>query len=122
MNNKLIKSFLISVLSFTVQSAFANTFYSVDRLSKLAAYNEAVNVAGRYALPLNKVHIESCQRESLFRHPGLIQKQQILHRREDFWVRFEIQAYSGSEWFTLCSLETGQIIREQQLTDATSEH
>jgi hypothetical protein len=33
-------------------------------------------------------------------------------------VRFEIQTQGGSDWFALCSLETGEIIREQKLVDA----
>lgn len=119
MNNKFIKFFMILVSSLMAQAAFSNTFHSVDTLSRLATYREIVgadaNITDRYTLPPSKVYIESCQREGLLRHPGVIEKQQILRRYGDFWVRIEIQVRSGSEWFALCDLETGKIIREQKL-------
>ncbi|MGZ4954895.1 MAG: hypothetical protein ACXV8Q_07260 [Methylobacter sp.] len=124
MNNKFIKVLLILASSFTVRAAFSNTFHSVDTLSGLDTYKEVAgadaNTIDRYPLPPSKVFIESCQREGLLRHPGVIEKQQILHRYGDFWVRFEIQARGGSEWLALCSLETGKIIREQKLLDTSS--
>jgi len=124
MNNKLIQVLLILVSSLLVRVAFSNTLHSVDTLSKVAAYDDVagadVNMTDRYALPPSKVHIESCRREGQLRHPGMIERQQILHRYGDFWLRFEIQERGGSEWLELCSLETGKIIREQKLIDAAS--
>ncbi|MFA5018972.1 MAG: hypothetical protein WC504_15585 [Methylobacter sp.] len=116
MNNKLIKFFMILVSSLMIQAAFSNTFHAVDTLSGLTADSEIVG-ANRYTLPHSKVYIEPCQREGLLRHPGVIEKQQILHRHGDFWVRLEIQTRGGSEWFALCDLKTGKIIREQKLID-----
>lgn len=96
----------------------------MDTLSGLDTDKEAAganaNTIDRYPLPSSKVYIGFCQREGLLRHPGVIAKQQILHRYGDFWVRFEIQARGGSEWLVQCSLETGKIIREQKLLDASS--
>ncbi|MGZ4976108.1 MAG: hypothetical protein ACXV8O_03050 [Methylobacter sp.] len=122
MNNKLIQVLLILVSILMVRVAFSNTLHSVDTLSKVAAYNDVVgsDVNDRYTLPPSKVHIESCRREGQLRHPGMIERQQILHRYGDFWLRFEIQERGGSEWLELCSLETGKIIREQKLIDAAS--
>jgi len=121
MNNKLIKFFMILVSSLMTQAAFSNTFHAVDTLSGLTADSEIAstnaNMTDRYTLPHSKVYIESCQREGLLRHPGIIEKQQILHRHGGFWVRLEIQARGGSEWFALCDLKTGKIIREQKLID-----
>jgi hypothetical protein len=39
----------------------------------------------------------------------------MLHRHGDFWARYEVQARDGSEWFVLCDLATGRIIREHKL-------
>ncbi|EGW23241.1 hypothetical protein [Methylobacter tundripaludum] len=121
MNNKFIKFFMILMSSLMTQAAFSNTFYTVDTLSGLTADRGIVgtnaNMTDRYTLPPNKVYIEPCQREGLLRHPGVIEKQQILHRHGDFWVRLEIQTRGGSEWFALCDLKTGKIIREQKLID-----
>ena len=121
MNNKFIKFFLILVSSLMVQAAFSSTFQSVDTLSGLATYREAdsvdTNITDRYALPPSKVYIEPCQKEALLLHPGVIEKQRMLHRHGDFLVQHDIQACDGSEWFMLCDLATGRIIGEQQLVD-----
>lgn len=74
-------------------------------------------MTGRYALPLSKVNIEHCRREALLLHSGVIEKQRIVHRHEDFWVRFEIRTSEGAEWLALCDLASGSIIREQKLVD-----
>ena len=71
----------------------------------------------RYSLPSSKRYIEACGREALFLHPGVIEKQRVLHSRGDFWVRYEIQASDGPEWLVLCDLANGSIIREQKLVD-----
>lgn len=114
MNNKFIKNTLILVLSIVAQAAFSNIAHSADALSGLATYKEVddanTNKPGRYALPPNKVNIEPCQRESLRLHPGVIEKQRILHRHGDYLVRFQIQADDGFAWFVLCDLATGKII------------
>jgi hypothetical protein len=95
--------------------------YPADTLSGLAAYRKVDSadegITDRYTLPPSKVYIESCHREALLLHPGAIQKQQMLHRHGDFWVRYEIQARDGSEWFVLCDLATGKVIREHKLID-----
>ncbi len=73
--------------------------------------------ADRYALPLSKVYIEPCKKEALILHPGVIEKQQMLHRYGNYWVEYGIQAHDGSEWFVLCDLSTGKINSEQKLVD-----
>lgn len=115
MNSKFIKV-LILVASLIVQAAFSNIAHSADTLSRLVSYREVVsadaNITDRYVLPPSKVNIEPCQREALRLHPGVIEKQQMLHRRGDFLIRYQIQARDGSEWFMLCDLATGKIIDE----------
>jgi len=122
MNNTFIKILLILASGLMVRAAFSNTYPPADTLSESAIHrdmtSEDANAIDRYALPTSKDYIESCQREGLLRHPGLIEKQQILNRSGNFWVRFKIQTQGGSDWFALCSLETGEIIREQKLVDA----
>lgn len=118
MDNKFIKILLILALGLMACSAFSNTFPPSESAIHRDISNEDANAADRYALPSSKEYIESCQREGLLRHPGLIEKQQILNRSGNFWVRFEIQTHGGPNWFALCSLETGEIIREQKLVDA----
>ena len=114
MNSKLIKKVLILVSSLVAQPAFSNLAHSADTLSRSAAYREVAgadaNITDRYALPPSKVNIEPCQREALRLHPGVVEKQQILHRHGNFLVRFQIQASDGLEWFMLCDLATGRII------------
>ena len=75
------------------------------------------NDTGRYPLPPSKVYIKPCQREALLLHPGVIEKQQILHRNGAFWVQYEIAVRDDSEWNLLCDLATGSIVREQKLID-----
>ncbi|MGZ8175583.1 MULTISPECIES: hypothetical protein [Methylobacter] len=116
MNSKFIKKVLILMVSLVAQTAFSNLAHSADILSRLATYREVVgadaNITDRYALPPSKVNIEPCQREALRLHPGIIEKQRMLHRRGDFLVRFQIQAHDGLDWFMLCDLATGKIIEE----------
>ena len=75
-----------------------------------------------YTLPPNKEYIELCQKEALLLHPGVIEKERMLHQHEDFWVEYEIQARDGdgAEWLVLCDLKTGKVIREQKLIDDAS--
>jgi hypothetical protein len=75
------------------------------------------NDTDRYTLPPSKVYIEPCHREALLLHPGVIEKQQMLHRHGYFWVQYEITVRDGSEWNLLCDLATGSIVREQKLID-----
>jgi hypothetical protein len=118
MDNKFIKILLILALGLMDRSAFSNTVPPLEAVIHQDIAGEDANVDERYALPSSKGYIESCQREGLLRHPGSIEKQQILNRSGNFWVRFEIQTHGGPNWFALCSLETGEIIREQKLVDA----
>jgi hypothetical protein len=121
MNSKFVKKVLILVSSFVAQAALPNIAHPADTLSGLAAYRKVgrgdAGTADRYMLPPSKVYIESCQREALLLHPGAIEKQQMLHRHGDFWVRYEIQAHDVSEWFVLCDLATGRVTRKHQLID-----
>jgi hypothetical protein len=78
------------------------------------------NYTDSYTLPPSKVYIKTCQQEALLLHPGVIEKQQMLHRHGDFLVQYEIQARDGSEWHVLCDLANGRIIREQKLIDDAS--
>ena len=120
MMNQLIKITLILVMNLMAWTAFSIT---LDNLAEPGTYKQASGTdsgsADRYALPPNKVHIESCRRAGQARHPGVIEKQRIVHRHGDFWVRIEIQAEEGTEWFTLCNLETGKIVLDQKLLDVT---
>jgi len=68
-------------------------------------------------LPPDKTYIEPCRQEALQQHPGTIEKQRVFHQREDFSVRYEVEAHDGSEWLVLCDLANGSIIREQKLVD-----
>ena len=121
MNGKFIKILLILVSSLMAQTVFSDTSDSVDALLIISAYKEVAdvdaNIADRYALPPSKAYIAPCQREVLSLHPGVIEKQRILHRHGGFWMRYEIQEREGSEWFMLCDLATGKIIHEQRLVD-----
>ncbi|MGZ4969932.1 MAG: hypothetical protein ACXV8O_03105 [Methylobacter sp.] len=113
MNNEFIKKVLILVLSLMVQAAFSNLAHSADALSGVkpgTADSVDTNINDRYALPPSKVNIELCKREALRLHPGLIEKQRMLHRRGNFTVRFQIQGNDGLEWFMLCDLATGKIV------------
>ncbi|HEY8157485.1 MAG TPA: hypothetical protein VIF10_02165 [Methylobacter sp.] len=118
MNRTFFKKILILSLSLGMPAVFSNISYSADTLS--AGYKEVGaknDVSSRYTLPPSKTQLEPCRQETLLLHPGIIEKQQMLHRNGDFWLRYEIQARDGSEWFTLCDLESGKIIREQKLAD-----
>ena len=75
------------------------------------------NDTDRYTLPPSKVYIQPCQRKALLMHPGVVEKERMLHQQRYFWVRYEIEARDGSEWIVLCNLATGSIIREQKLVD-----
>jgi hypothetical protein len=70
-----------------------------------------------YRLPPSKEYIKPCQREALLLHPGMIEEVRILHRHAIFWVQLDLQGHDGVEWFVLCDLATGKIIREQKLAD-----
>ncbi|WP_019867033.1 hypothetical protein [Methylovulum miyakonense] len=85
----------------------------------LPAAHADANMTGLYTLPASKVYIEPCQREALLLHPGIIEKQRVLHRHGDFWVRYEILARDGSESVVQCDLANGRIIREQKLIDGS---
>ena|SRR5665647_2196319 len=123
MNSKFSKKFLILVLSLMAQAAFSDASHSADTLLGLSIYTEVAgvdaNITDRYALPPSKVFLEPCRREVLSLHPGVLEKQRILHRHGGFWMRYEIQEREGSEWFMLCDLATGKIIQEQKLVDDT---
>jgi hypothetical protein len=116
MNNKFVKKMLILVSSLVAQAALSNIAHPADTLSGLATYREVVgadaDITDRYALPHSKVNIEPCQREALRLHPGVIEKQRMVHRHGDFLVRFQIQGHDGLEWFMLCDLATARIIDE----------
>jgi hypothetical protein len=113
MNNKFVKKVLI-LASLVAQAALSN----VAHPAAFRSVNSAeVGITDRYTLPPSKVYIEPCHREVLLLHPGAIEKQQMLHRHGDFWARYEIQARDASEWFALCDLATGRVIREHKLID-----
>ncbi len=116
MSSKLIKVFLIFALNFMAQSAFSTTLRSTDALSVLAAptqvENAETNTTDRYALPPSKTQIESCRREALRLHPGMIEKQRLLHRHGNFLIRLQVQTSDGLDWFMLCDLASGRIIDE----------
>lgn len=121
MNSKFSKQILTLVMSLMAHAVFSDTSHLPDTLSRLSSVRVVgdadVNITDRYALPPSKVYIEPCQRKALLLHPGLLEKQRILHRNGGFWLRFEIQEHEGSEWFMLCDLASGKIIREQKLVD-----
>lgn len=115
MYHKLVKKSLILVLSLMIQTGFSNTAHSMVTPSELESGALAIdstdaNTTGRYSLPPSKVYIEPCQREALRLHPGMIEKQRLLHRHGDFFMEYEIQARDGRMWPTQCDLTTGKII------------
>ncbi len=114
MSSKYIKKNLILVAGLLVLAIFSSIVHSADTKTGLANYKESseadTNITDRYALPPSKVNIGLCQREALRLHPGVIEKQRMLHRHGDFLIRYEIQASDGLEWFMLCNLATGKII------------
>jgi len=77
------------------------------------------NISDPYQLPPSMVYIEACQQEALHLHPGVIDKQRVINRHGDFWVRYEILMRSGVEWSVICDLANGKIIREQNLVDGS---
>ncbi|MGZ4992280.1 MAG: hypothetical protein ACXV9R_13550 [Methylobacter sp.] len=113
MTNQLTRRALILVLNLMIQTGFSNIAHSADALLELkpgAADSADANTTDRYTLPPSKVYIEPCQREVLRLHPGMIEKQRLLHRHGDFFIRYEIQAPDGQSWFMLCDLATRKII------------
>ncbi|POZ52216.1 hypothetical protein [Methylovulum psychrotolerans] len=70
-----------------------------------------------YNLPASKVYQGYCRQEALRLHPGVIAQQRLLHSNGEFLLRNGIQAGDGSEWFVVCDLANGNIIREQKLAD-----
>ena len=77
------------------------------------------NDTDRYALPPSKVNIIPCRKEALLLHPGVVKKQQMLHRHGVFWMQYEIEARDdeNQEWRMLCDLATGKVVRDQKLID-----
>lgn len=73
------------------------------------------NKVDRYALPPSKVNIETCQREALRLHRGLIDQLRILPQSDTFWIRYQILMRGGAEWFVVCDLGNGKIVRDQAL-------
>lgn len=88
-------------------------------VASLSVATANADMSGAYPLPPSKVFIQACQRGALLLHPGAIEKQQILHRHGEFWVRYEIQVKDGSESVVLCDLANGKIIGEQLLIGDT---
>ena len=115
MYHKLTKKSLILVLSLMIQTGFSNIAHSAVTPSGLEPGSVAIdstdaNTTDRYSLLPSKVYIEPCQREALRLHPGMIEKQRLLHRHGDFFMMYEIQVRDGRVWLTLCDLATGKII------------
>lgn len=90
-------------------------------LASLQVANADTVKTDRYALPPNKVHIETCQREALRLHPGLIDKSRVLPQPKTFLIRYDILMRGGAEWSVVCDLANGKIIRDQSLDIAVSQ-
>ncbi len=104
---------MISLIGLAV---FLSASYSAEILS--AADDKAGSANSRYTLPPSKKFIESCRTKAQLLHSGSVEKQQILKRHGDFWLRYEIQARDGSEWLVLCDLANGEIVNQQELIDS----
>lgn len=71
----------------------------------------------RYALPTTKIHLEACTKAVLAEHPGKIQARWSLHLNGNFYIRYALEGFDGSEWIVLCDGSTGKIVRAQKLAD-----
>ncbi|MGJ0484911.1 MAG: hypothetical protein ACR65R_10290 [Methylomicrobium sp.] len=69
---------------------------------------------GPYALPPNKVNLESCSQAALTLHPGVIEVQREQRADGNFWMLYQITMHDGSGWIVLCDMATGKIIRDQK--------
>jgi hypothetical protein len=65
-----------------------------------------------YSLPPTKAYLENCQKKALRLHEGSIEKQNLLHRDNRFFVQYEIYVKDGTRWFVSCDLETGNLVDE----------
>ncbi|MGZ5052887.1 MAG: hypothetical protein ACXWF8_16760 [Methylobacter sp.] len=116
MNRTFIQNVLLLSITFSVQAVPASTAEG----TLAAAYKEphAMNAdASRYVLPPSKKFIGACRQRAQLLHPGTVEKQQMLNRHGNFWLRYEIRAQDGSEWLVLCDLAKGEIANEQKLID-----
>lgn len=114
MNHTNLEKILVLLAGLGLHAVFSNITYAAGTILDNYKQADAIN---RYTLPTDKTQFKSCRQNALLFHPGVIEKQQMLHRHGNFWVRYEIQARGGAEWFTLCDLAAGKIIREQKLAD-----
>lgn len=67
----------------------------------------------RYKLPSSKANIAICQQKVLSLHPGMVEKELILHKLDDFHILFEVEGKNNTEWSIDCDLKTGKITKEQ---------
>lgn len=108
---------LLLAITFSVPALSANK----AEAALAAAYKEPNSMntdASRYTLPPSKKFVEMCRQKARLLHPGTVEKQQMLNRHGDFWLRYEIRAQDGSEWYLLCDLANGEIASEQKLVDS----
>ncbi|MGJ0483793.1 MAG: PepSY domain-containing protein [Methylomicrobium sp.] len=69
---------------------------------------------GPYALPPNKVNLESCSQAALTLHPGVIEVQREQRANGNLGMLYQITMHDGSGWIVLCDMATGKIIRDQK--------
>ena len=67
--------------------------------------------------PPSRSQIEACHRTALLLHPGMIDDQQILDRREGYWIKYQIHLFGGAQWRIVCDLSSGGIIHDELLPD-----
>jgi len=93
-------------------------YYSLDLLilavCLVLAGNANATDSGRYTLPPSKVYLESCKRDALALHPGMVEEQRLLNSDGNFRMLYRISVHDGSEWDVLCDLASGKIIHNEQ--------
>jgi hypothetical protein len=88
-------SFLILAVLLSIPKAWATSF-----------------ISDPYDLPPTKAYLDDCQKKALRLHQGNIEKENLLHRDNRFFVQYEIYANDGTRWFVSCDLETGNLVDE----------
>ena len=72
-----------------------------------------------YRLPINKINLLPCYTHSSVLHPGLIEKQWLIHDNDHFFIQYEIQDNDNKAWLTLCDLDNGVILKDETINGRT---
>lgn len=90
---------------------YINTILLLGLSLQLSA--KEIDNPDRYKLPSSKANIAICKQKVLSLHPGMVEKELILHKSDDFHILFEVEGENNSEWSIDCDLKTGKITKEQ---------